>query len=123
MLYNVSKKKKIIETVKLADSLLKKFKGLMFEREKNFNYALVFDLGKNCKRRASIHMCFVFFPIDVLFLNEERKVVDIVLGLKPWTLNYTPKKNSRYIIELPKGRGSGIEERDKISWRKNFLPD
>jgi len=52
-------------------------------------------------------MLFVFFPIDVIFLNSKKKVVDKTT-LNPWQLNYTPKIPSKYVIELPKGFGSVI---------------
>lgn len=116
MFYDVSQKKKIIEKIKFANSFLKKFRGLMFEKEKDFDYALIFDLGKESRIKAGIHMCFVFFPINVLFLDEKRKVVDIVFELKPWTLNYSPKKKACYIVELPCDKGKGICEGDEVIW-------
>ena len=47
-------------------------------------------------------MLFVFFPIDVLFLDKEKKVVELKEGLKSFGF-YNPKNKAKYIIELRKG--------------------
>lgn len=47
-------------------------------------------------------MFFVFYPIDVIFLDSEMKIVEIKENFKPFTI-YKPKKKARYVIELPKG--------------------
>jgi uncharacterized protein len=116
-LFNSNSEKRIIEKVRIADSYFKKMRGLMFEKKSNFDYALVFDVGKESRLKASIHMLFVFFPIDVVYLNSEKKVVDIVHGIKPFSLNYTPKAGARYFIELPEGKAENIRLKDKIEWK------
>lgn len=47
-------------------------------------------------------MMFVRFPIDAVFLDENEKVVDIAT-LNPWTINYTPKKPAKYVVEMKAG--------------------
>ncbi len=105
----------ICKKTKFAKTFFEKFKGLMLESEKNFDYALIFTLGYKTRIRASVHMLFVFFPIDIIFLDENKKVVDKAT-LKPWTLNYTPKKPAKYFIELPKKLGNKIKIGDKLKW-------
>lgn len=117
MLFNKTKNKQIMPKVKIADTHWKKTKGLMFEDKNKFDYALVFDLGKESQISATIHMMFVFFPIDVVYLNKEKRVVDIVKGLKPFTPSYTPKARSCYFIELPEGKASGIGINDSLEWQ------
>jgi len=107
--------KEIIKKVKIADSGLGRLKGLMFEDQEKFNYALVMIMPKEGQLEASIHMMFVFFPIDILFLNNEKKVVDKVT-LNPFHPNYTPKKAAKYVIELPKGQAKKVKIGDKVSW-------
>ena len=46
-------------------------------------------------------MFFVFYPIDVLFLDKNKIVVEIKENFKPFTF-YNPKKKSKYILELQK---------------------
>lgn len=33
----------------------------------------------------SVHMCFMRFPIDVVYLDKEFTILKIVKNLKPWT--------------------------------------
>jgi uncharacterized protein len=101
--------------LKIANKPWQRLKGLMFEDLKKFDYALLFEFPKESVFGCSIHMIFVFFPIDVLFLNKEKKVVDKIT-LLPFTPNYTPKKASKYIIEMPQGKAKKIKLGDKISW-------
>jgi len=97
------KKELVLKKSRLADSSFKRFKGLMLEKKENFDYALVFPLNFESSYGASIHMMFMNFPIDVLFLNSKLEIVDVVENLKPWVLNCTPKKAAKYIIEMPAG--------------------
>jgi len=114
LLYNNSKKKQVISKVKYADSIALQAKGLMFERKKNFDYALVFPFPRETRAGASIHMFFVFFPIAAVYLNSKMVVVDIAV-LKPFALNYTPKKPAAYLIEMPVLAGKKIAVGDKLS--------
>ncbi|MEM4257022.1 MAG: DUF192 domain-containing protein, partial [Candidatus Diapherotrites archaeon] len=107
--------KAIIKKVKIADSFFRKFKGLMFESKEKFDYALIFVLEKESRIRASVHMLFVFFPIGILYLDKNKKVREKAI-LKPWRLNYTPKKPAKYFIEIPLEYLRKVEINDKIDW-------
>lgn len=115
MLFNTTKKIKIIDKVKIADSFFGQFKGLMLEKKENFDYALIFPLLYESKLAASVHMLFVFFPIEIVFLDSQKKVVDKAL-LHPWMLNYTPKNPSSYFIEMPLGRAKNIAIGNTLKW-------
>ncbi len=64
-------------------------------------------------RRASLDMWFVFFPIDVLFLDAAKKVVEIKRNLKPWRA-YTPSKSWAYAVEIPGYGGYKARLGDKL---------
>jgi len=115
MLRNSTKAIAIVEDVRIAESFFGRLRGLMFEHRSDFNYALVMPLSQDSRIRASIHMLFVFFPIAVFFVDEKKRVVDKAL-LKPFALNYTPKKPCRYIIELPQEKFSCAEVGDLLEW-------
>ena len=104
-----------MKKVRHAKTSWQRTKGLMFEDLKQFDYALVFDFPKESKIGTSLHMIFVFFPIDVLFLDKEKKVVDKVT-LMPFTPNYTPKKAAKYVIEMPRGKAKKVKIGSKLSW-------
>ncbi len=89
----------IAENVELADSYLKKMLGVIFR--KSLDGALVFDMGRNAY--DGIHMLFVRFPIDVVFLSSDKKIVDLKAGVKPWVGSAFPRSRFWYAIELPAG--------------------
>jgi uncharacterized protein len=106
------KKGKIIAGVRY-DSAWKKARGLMFRSE--VSRPLIFIFSE--KKRHSLHMLFVFCPIDVLFLDGKRKVVDIKQNFRPFTF-YTPRKPCQYVIEM--AAGSIKKSRTKIGDRIAF---
>lgn len=114
LILNLTKKTKIGYAT-IADSFFSRFRGLMLKG--SIDRGLILKLPKGRKRRSSgIHMFFMRIPLDVIFLDEEKKVVDQV-QLKPWQV-YTPKKPVRYILELKKGliTSSGTKIGDKIDF-------
>lgn len=116
MIRNISKNRKIISSHRIADNVFSRAKGLMFSREKNFDYGLIFDLERETKIGASIHMFFVFFPINVVFLDSKKKIVDVKLGLKPWQMT-KPRDKCRYVIEFPtKYDRKFFSIGDRLSW-------
>ena len=114
MLFNSLTGQTLIQKTRKANTPWRRFKGLMFERKKNFDYALIFELHSETKIGASIHMMFVFFPIDIVYLDSGKKIVDKTT-VKPWILNYTPKQASKYFIELPVGKVN-VKIGDKLDW-------
>ncbi|MGM5480358.1 MAG: DUF192 domain-containing protein [Nanobdellota archaeon] len=73
--------------------------GLMFSTRKN-EFAMIFSFPK--KRRIAITMWFVFYPIDIIFLDETNMVVELKDNLKPFR-NYYSKQQAKTFIEVPKG--------------------
>ncbi len=50
---------------------------------------------------SSIHMFFMRFPIDVVFLDKEDRVVKVVDGIKPWRT--AMGRGGKKALELPTG--------------------
>ena len=117
LLYNKTKKTKVIERVRIANNFFSMLKGLMFERKKNFSYALVFELPVAGKLSAAIHSFFVFFPFDIVFLDTKKMVVE-TQNIKPFTPSYVPKQAAKYFIELPSGMAKEIRIGDVLEWNK-----
>jgi len=78
-------------------SVFSKAKGLMFSK-KITDIGYIFEFPHS--RIIDLHMFFVFFPIDILFLDDNKKVVEIKENLKPFSI-YVSKKKASYVIELP----------------------
>lgn len=93
MLINKTKNIILEKEYKICNNFLSQLKGLMFSRKKT----LIFDFKK--EKKISLHMLFVFFPINVLFLNNNKEIVEIK-KLNPFTF-YKSNESSRYIIEIP----------------------
>ena len=82
--------------VELCDTLFKKFRGLMFRNIKE-DEALLFSLNK--VKKVDLHTLFVFYPIDIHFLNENKKVIHSVLNVRPFT-PYVKGVEAKYVLEI-----------------------
>ena len=62
----------------------------------------------------SIHMWFMRFPIDAVFLDRELTVVGIAANLRPWRA--AARKGARAVLELPAGECArrGVEPGDRL---------
>ncbi len=72
------------------------FRGLMFSKRKNLLF--VFDK----ERKVNIHMLFVFFSIDIYWLDEDFKIIDLKKKVKPFTFAGSDK-NAKYVLEISNG--------------------
>jgi uncharacterized membrane protein (UPF0127 family) len=86
----------LAENVILANTPFKRMKGLLGKKEFSKGQALIL---RPCN---SIHTFFMYFPIDILFVNRNNKVVKAVSSLKPFRLSGI-YLNSAFAIELPSG--------------------
>ena len=110
---NITKNKKLIGNAELCDDILSKFVGLMLS--KNKYRCLIFKF--NGEKIISLHMFFVFYTIDVLFLNKNKIVVDKKENFKSFTF-YKSRKKAMYAVELPSGiiKKTKTEIGDKIKF-------
>ena len=63
----------------------------------------------------SIHMLFMGFPIDVVYVDSALKVIGLHHTLRPWRFGRIHLR-SRFVIELPAGtlRTTGTEVGDQL---------
>ena len=96
---NRTRKTILSSDYRLCRSVGAKAWGLMFSNEKKVKrHALIFEFGRPMQQ--SLHMFFVFYPIDLVFLDEKRKIIDMKQNFRPFTTYYSSKM-SKYVIELP----------------------
>jgi hypothetical protein len=71
--------------------------------------------GMLIDRAGSVHMFFMRFPIDVVFLDRDRRVVGVRHGLRPWQV--AAARRAVAALELPAGAAAeaGIEEGDVLA--------
>lgn len=96
VLVNLSNGKTIAQDICVADTFLKRLVGLMFQKELSSEKALIIE---NCN---AIHTFFMRFPIDVLFVDKNNRVVKVVKNFKPWRISAFVK-NADYVVELASG--------------------
>jgi uncharacterized protein len=89
-------------SIETANGLMGKFRGLMGRP------ALVGDTGLWLPGSNGIHMMFMRFPIDAVFLGRPdqrsvRSVVAIRSGLRPWTGVVWLVRGADGVVELPVG--------------------
>lgn len=91
-------KKLLVRKVVHRKNSFSKGSGLMFHK-KILDEAHVFHFKK--ARKLSLTMFFVFFPIDVVFLDK-GVVTELKKGFRPFS-NYTSLNKADTFIELPSG--------------------
>ncbi|MEO1528663.1 MAG: DUF192 domain-containing protein [Planctomycetota bacterium] len=88
--------KVIVPDLWLAVSFWARFVGLQFRR------SLPEGAGLLLAPCNSVHTCFCFFPMDVVFLSREGVVLEIRRALRPWRF-VSPVKQARYVLETAAG--------------------
>ncbi|MFS1511937.1 DUF192 domain-containing protein [Chengkuizengella sp. SCS-71B] len=104
----------IAKQVRSAHTFTSRFKGLMFK--KHFFH----DDALHITPCSQIHTYFMKFPIDVVYLNVDFKVVGIEQNLPPWKLG-KKFKHVKSVIELSPGtvEKTGLNTGDTIYFKKN----
>jgi uncharacterized protein len=62
---------------------------------------------------GSIHMGFMRFAIDAVFLDRELVVVDVVRDLKPWRA--AGRRGAKVVIELAEGAAGDLAPGDRLA--------
>lgn len=91
------------EDISIAKTYYTRLRGLMFYKDIRKNEGLFFP---NCNW---IHSFFMFFNIDVLYLDKDFKVVKIIKNLRPFKL-VAPVFKAKHLIEFK----SSILDKDTL---------
>jgi hypothetical protein len=92
--------------VSLAVNPFTRMKGLLGRS------SLADDEGILLRPAGSIHMLFMRFAIDAIFLDRDLVVIDVVRGLRPWKL--AARRGAKQVIELADGAASGVSPGDRL---------
>lgn len=92
----IERKRSIPFTIKVADSFGKRLTGLMFRKKP------LTEEGLWITPCNSIHMCFMKFSIDAVFIKKDGQIVRIIEDLQPWKF-VKPVQHAHSVVELPKG--------------------
>ncbi|MFH1561990.1 MAG: DUF192 domain-containing protein [Nitrospirota bacterium] len=124
--FNITKNKPVMSKIKVARSFFERFKGLMFLKEPQ---PLVIEFPQSGGAITPIHTFFVNFPIDVIFLDPNFKVVDLMENIPPANFTklntckfYAPQTLAKYILELPQGtiQNTGVELSDIVIFKEGI---
>lgn len=99
----------VCDSCLIADSAWLRTKGLLGRRE------LPAGEGILLRPASSIHMAFMRFPIDAVFLARDLTVLKVVRDLAPWRM--ASRFRAHAVLELPAGtcERTGVREGDRLT--------
>lgn len=111
MLRNLTRSATLSRNPRIAWDPWTRARGMIGRSFRSFD-ALIFP------RCRSIHTCFMSRPLDVIFLDQDHRVVDYHESFRPWKMTFGPR-GTRTVIELPPGTlcGIGLARGDQLSWQ------
>ena len=97
----------VCERCGVADSMVGRMRGLLGRSELPAGEGLLI-------RTWSIHMFFMRFAIDAVFLDRDRRVVRVVENLGPWKT--ASCRGAREVVELAAGEAAarGLSVGDRL---------
>ncbi len=106
----------LLDHMETALALWDRFRGLMLRTELPAGQGLLLT---DCR---SIHMFFMRFPIDLVYLDGGNRVVKIVHRIKPWRLSLC--MSARSVLEMPAGwaRKIGLRVGDALAFEDTTTP-
>ena len=98
----------VCEEALLADGPLARMKGLLGRASLSAREGLLL------RPTSSVHTAFMRFPIDVVFLDRDLRVLRVVRDLKPWRA--AGCRGARAVLELSAGESErrGVRPGDRI---------
>jgi uncharacterized protein len=106
--------KKVVSKGRFCNGFFSQLNGLMFSKKLGEGRSLILDRGYESRIDSGIHTLFVFFSLDIVFLDAKKKVVD-VRSAKPFVSLITPRKKARYVVEMNAGENI-LNVGDKVSF-------
>lgn len=86
-----------------ADTPEERRKGLQHRQELDEYTGMLFDFREPAKQ--SMWMKDTFIPLDIIFLNEQGKVINIEQGIPESSEQvFSASNNCRYVLELKQGK-------------------
>ena len=110
MIKNITTNKVLARTYTTYKSLFSQALGLMFKKNPK-SVLFIFYIEKNW----GITTLFMNFPIDIIFLDSNKKVTKVAKRVKPGKFNI--EGYCKYVIELPTGKALNTSNGDKISFK------
>jgi uncharacterized membrane protein (UPF0127 family) len=100
-LLNETRGNVLVDDLQIAKSPWSKMKGLLGRERLDEDTGLLIEF---CN---SIHMFFMKFPIDVVYLDRNLIVENIVYELQPWGVS--SHRRAAHVLEIAAGRAEARE--------------
>ena len=93
--------------IETADTFFARFRGLMLRKRLPAGHGL---LIAPCN---SIHMCFMRFAIDAIFIDKGYKVLKVARNVKPW-IGLAWCWKAWGVVEVSAGEARNLQVGDKL---------
>jgi hypothetical protein len=99
----------VCRRLRVADSMISRMRGLLGRKE------LPADEGLLLTPCSSIHMWFMRFPLDVVFLQSDLTILKVKEHVGPWRV--VSCSGARSVLELPAGACAekGLRPGDRLA--------
>ena len=99
----------VCERCRIADTFVARLRGLLGRRELPRGECLLI------RPAGSIHTFAMRFPIDVLFLDRELRVLAVSSDVRPWRL--AAQRGAHVVVEMAAGESSerGVRVGDQLT--------
>ena len=116
LIFNVTRRTSVCERAVLANRPVQRMRGLLGRR------SLPAGEGLLLQPAASVHTTFMRFPIDVVFLDGDLRVVKLVERMPPWRA--ASSRQARATLELAAGEATarGIQIGDQLRLVAGICP-
>lgn len=95
--HNATRDTELGHQVERATTFMQRGRGLMFRGRLPDGGGMLID---PC---SSVHMFWMRFPLDVVYVSKAHEVVRVQTGLRPWRIGPLVTRGARYVVELPVG--------------------
>ena len=100
VVWNETRDERVLGRVRRCASFLCRLRGLTFRRRIGDDEGILLVGRGESRTDTTIHMFFVFFPIAVVWLWGDGRVVDVRLA-HPFRPLYVPRAPARDVLEGP----------------------
>lgn len=104
-------------TIEIADNEAETTQGLMYRRIMPDSCGMVFIFADSQPR--NFWMKNTYLPLDILFLDETKKIVTIQANQTPFSEEQIPSfENAKYVLEVNAGycKRKGVVKGDVVKW-------
>ena len=110
---NVTRGESLGDRIRWANTRWLRLRGMLGRPEPGPGEGLLIEPSRG------VHMFWMKYPLDIVFLDPDGTVVALYPELRPWARSRVHRE-ARYALELRAGtiEAKGIQEGDQLRWRE-----